>query len=603
MSFGWTIQRLRSMSAGEIAHRFGEKAKKIAAKNRLEGWMRYQNDGPVPVLPAIKSLVAAFDPMMRGKVAAIAAEALAGHFRALGRSWPERASNDLFPPELWRLDPATGLMWPGAEEYCFDIAYRHDRQHGDVKYVWEVNRLQFLQALAAEAFLTGDGTAVKGVETAIASWFTANPPFRGLMWCSGIEIALRAISLLTVTTLIGERLSPQAIAQIRTILAASFCWLGRYPSRYSSANNHLIAELSGLLLISLAMPDLPRAGSIRAMAEKELAHEATKQFTADGVGAEQSPTYGAFSAEFLLLCDACTPLAPVVKSRLELFADYIFWLADARGCVPAIGDNDEGRVLCFYPFGETYAFDVACRIKPAKVPSGVHIFRDGGYTAVRNSIWQIVFDHGRLGYLSIAAHGHADALSLCASVHGTPLLVDPGTYLYHAGREDRDWYRGTAAHCTLNLQGENQSLISGPFNWAHKAQCRLDDATETEPWHVVASHDGYLKRFGARHSRALKMDGDALVLEDRLTGNPQTGEIVFQFALGLDLHLNGNVCEVFQAGAKLATVQFDKAGKTVLMEGRVSPAFGLQHAASRLVWQGKVGEQAVCTRIIPFMQL
>lgn len=590
------------MSAGEIAHRFAEKAKKIAAKNRLEGWARYQNDGPTPVLPAIKPLVAAFDPAMRGKVAAVAAEALAGHFHALGRSWPERSSSDLFPPELWRLDPATGLLWPGAEEYCFDIAYRHDRQHGDVKYVWEINRLQFLQALAAEAFLTGNVTAVEATEAAITSWFAANPPFRGLAWCSGIEIALRSISLLTVTTLIGERLTPETTAKIRSILAASFRWLERYPSRYSSANNHLIAELSGLHLIALSMPHLPRAARIRAMAERELAHEAGKQFFADGVGAEQSPTYGAFSAEFLLLCNACAPLAPAVKARLDRFADHIFWLVDSRGRVPSIGDNDEGRVLCFDPFGETYAFDVACRIKPAEVPTGIRIFRSGGYTVVRNPVWQIVFDHGPLGYLSIAAHGHADALSFSANIHGTPLLVDPGTYLYHAGHEDRDWYRGTPAHNTLNVQGEDQSCISGPFNWSHRAQCSLDDVAETAPWHVTASHDGYQKRFGVRHRRTLKADGDVLVVEDCLLGSPHVVEIVFQFAPNLELRLEKNVCQVFQADIELATVEFDAAGQITCVEGRVSPAFGLQLAAPRLVWRGKAGEQVICTRISPIMR-
>ena len=50
----------------------------------------------------------------------------------------------------------TGGLWPGSDQFCFDIAYRHERALGDVKYVWEFNRLQFLQPLAAavDAWLT-----------------------------------------------------------------------------------------------------------------------------------------------------------------------------------------------------------------------------------------------------------------------------------------------------------------------------------------------------------------------------------------------------------------------------------------------------------------
>ncbi|MFG3757212.1 heparinase II/III-family protein, partial [Klebsiella pneumoniae] len=78
-----------------------------------------------------------------------------------------------------------------------------------------------------------------------------------------------------------------------------------------------------------------------------------------------------------------------------------------------------------------------------------------------------------LGYLSIAAHGHADALSLLLHLDGQPVLVDAGTYLYHAGGAVRDRLRGTAAHNTLCLDGADQSQIAGAFNWRHAAKAQL----------------------------------------------------------------------------------------------------------------------------------
>ncbi len=94
---------------------------------------------------------------------------LDGRFSALGREWPRRSPENLFPAELWRLDPVTGKLWPGAETYCFDIPYRHERERGDIKYVWEINRLQFLHPLAAQFVLTGDAQALAALGSAIAS--------------------------------------------------------------------------------------------------------------------------------------------------------------------------------------------------------------------------------------------------------------------------------------------------------------------------------------------------------------------------------------------------------------------------------------------------
>ena len=82
---------------------------------------------------------------------------------------------------------------------------------------------------------------------------------------------------------------------------------------------------------------------------------------------------------------------------------------------------------------------------------------------------RIVADAGPLGYLSIAAHGHADALAFTLSAHGQELLIDPGTYAYHTEREWRDWFRGTAAHNTVTLDDENQSVIGGNFMWLQRA--------------------------------------------------------------------------------------------------------------------------------------
>ena len=53
----------------------------------------------------------------------------------------------------------------------------------------------------------------------------------------------------------------------------------------------------------------------------------------------------------------------------------------------------------------------------------------------------LTFDHGPVGYLSIAAHGHADTLAVWLSIGDQPVFVDAGTYLYHSSRALRDAFR------------------------------------------------------------------------------------------------------------------------------------------------------------------
>ncbi|PZR59453.1 MAG: heparinase, partial [Stutzerimonas stutzeri] len=188
MSLTWYMNRLRAMGPAEIAHRFVEKGKKLAARGRIEGWERYRTPGPSPVLPGLAANLAAASEDMKAEILAASSTMLSGHYSALGADWPLRDPQNPFPAEAWRLDPVTGGLWPGSEAYCFDIPYRHERTLGDIKYVWEYNRLQFLQPLAADAALTGNPAAIATIEAALESWYAANPPFRGLCWNSGIEL-------------------------------------------------------------------------------------------------------------------------------------------------------------------------------------------------------------------------------------------------------------------------------------------------------------------------------------------------------------------------------------------------------------------------------
>ena len=643
----WTLNRLRSMELSEVAHRVKERARRKAARQHDDPRRFDVGDGPLPKIPGLTPSDARGNAELLSRWQGVADAARAGRYRFLGQEWP-----GVTDARKWHLDPKTGQAWPSAL-YCFDIPYRHERQRGDIKYVWELNRLQFLQPLAALAGASEDWRLARHCAAELESWIDANPPFQGVNWASGIELALRIVSICTVATFIGdEAFSPQQRWKLRKALAAHGYWLARYPSLYSSANNHLIAEAGGLFLLGVLMPDLPDAAAYEAYGRRTLVEEAQKQIHDDGVGAEQSPSYTAFTIEWLMLCCHVAdrldkPLPPVVRDRLLQAGDHLRWITDEGGNQPRIGDDDEGRV--FYsqiePEDRYVSSIMGCLSAMLERPrlaspapttphlrnlvfgfarpsttaiEGVRCFPTGGYTIMRETIAGrralIVLDHGPLGYLSIAAHGHADALALALHVDDQPVLIDAGTYLYHSGGRWRDRFRGTVAHNTLNIDGEDQSIISGPFNWSHKANNHLLHCKDAPgAWCIEAEHDGYQKRYGMNHRRQVARGADACVTcTDWLIGTPKRPdmavEIRYLVAPGLEvLRSDEHRAQIRRDGRTLCELGFSRgrrdgnAALPLVIEASVaSPRFGEKVETVALLCRvASVGvmEKGVTTRI------
>src|SRR5690606_15829493 len=121
---------------------------------------------------------------------------------------------------------------------------------------------------------------------------------------------------------------------------------------------------------------------------------------------------------------------------------------------------------------------------------------------------RMVVDAGPLGYLSIAAHGHADALSVVLSVGGEEVLVDPGTYAYHTEPEWRRYFRGTRAHNTIVVDDLDQSTQSGNFMWSRHAIARcLHFGEHGSIQRFLGEHDGYSSlRQPVQHQREILYD-------------------------------------------------------------------------------------------------
>ena len=146
-------------------------------------------------------------------------------------------------------------------------------------------------------------------------------------------------------------------------------------------------------------------------------------------------------------------------------------------------------------------------------------------------------DGGPHGYLSIAAHAHADALSVEVRYAGVDILADPGTYCYHGEPDWRSYFRSTIAHNTAELSGRSQSSEGGPFLWLRHAQAReievIDDG-DIASW--TAEHDGYgLLDPPALHRRSVLLDRASRSIDiiDEIEGGSY--DIRLAFHLGPDV--------------------------------------------------------------------
>ncbi len=171
-------------------------------------------------------------------------------------------------------------------------------------------------------------------------------------------------------------------------------------------------------------------------------------------------------------------------------------------------------------------------------------FADAGTSVLRTNdrhdpeIW-CRCDGGPHGYLSIAAHAHADALSVEVRYGGVDILADPGTFCYHGDPAWRSYFRSTLAHNTIQLDGLNQSTEGGPFLWLRHATGReiaAVDAGDFAEW--TAEHDGYLPlQPPAAHRRCVRLDRASRALDIVDEISTDSHDVCLTFHLGPDVQV------------------------------------------------------------------
>jgi uncharacterized heparinase superfamily protein len=489
-------------------------------------------------------------------------------------------------PIDWHLDPVSSRRSPLVHWSRLDPL--DSSVVGDSKVVWELNRHQWLVHLAQAWAVTGDERCAAACVSAIDDWRDANPQGIGINWTSSLEVSYRLMSWCWTALLIrhAPAVSNEWMMRLLVSIGQHANHVRRHLSYYFSPNTHLTGEALGLFYAGTLFPEFRDAAEWRTIGTRVLIDESRSQLLADGVHFEQSTCYHRYTLDiylhFLVLAERHgVALPPQLTGQVERMVEFLLAVRQPDGSIPAIGDGDGGvllplvrrqrgdsrgvfavaaamfnrsdfawaaegaapEVFWLLGAGGLNAFDT---IAPAPPSDGLpQVFPSGGYGVMRSG-WtadahHLVVDAGPLGCPTSSGHGHADLLSVQCSIFGEACLVDPGTYCYTGNPSWRDFFRSTAAHSAVIVDGVGQAESAGTFRWRQRPRARLR-SWQSDPMSDVldADHDAYLRLDDpvTHRRRVIFVKPDYWLLVDDLDGAASHRvDVTFQFAPAIQVSL------------------------------------------------------------------
>lgn len=550
---------------GLIEHRFPVR---LWDEEPLSKWLRpdvpagpaeyalYRSERPVPFFfsPGSISSYRAVLSQIQGE----GKSSLIAEMDALGRGvfrYFEHSDHDLGWPPDWHRNPKTSHRWPASRHWThigdFDVT-------GDIKLVWEPSRFASAFKLVRAYWATGDERYPQIFWALIDSWRQSNPPQLGPNWHDGQELALRVLAW--VFALFGfsasQHSTPERIASLAQMIAVHADRIaGNIALARSMRNNHVISEAVGLWTVGLVFPEFRNAEGWVKLGRGTLIAEGLRQIYPDGAYAQHSFNYQRLMLHDYLwairLGDLYGHAFPAdVLARVQRSGELLFQVQDEyTGCVPNYGANDGAlilplntcdyndyrpvvqaihflctgeRVFDFGPWDEDLFWifgEGALSAPQATVKRTDWRAEDGGYYTLRSS--------DSFAMVRSASFKHrpsqADMLHVDLWWRGYNILVDPGTFSYHAATPWDTALGETSVHNTVTVDGLDQMERRGKFLWlpwisgqAHK--CLVSPSKRLA--YLEVEHNGYerLPDPGKHRRAVIRIGNDCWCVLDCLGG-------------------------------------------------------------------------------------
>jgi uncharacterized heparinase superfamily protein len=476
------------------------------------------------------------------------------------------------------ISPAPSLLGPdnfrflNVERRC---SVASDWQSTDAAKLW-IYHLHYFDDLNAR-----DAVArVAWHENLLARWAAENPPGQGAGW-DPYPVSRRIVNC--VKWAARGNVVP---ASFQASLAVQTRWLVQR-FEYHILGNHLFANAKALLHAGLYF-DGAEAERWCAQALHILERELHEQVLPDGGHFELSTMYQAAILEDLLdlvnLLRAYGREVPL--SWIATITRMRHWLrvmSHPDGEIAFFNDAAFDMMPNFHEL-EAYANRLGLSPTPSDSAPAV-VLEASGYVRIRAGLAYLVCDCAAVGADHLPGHAHADALSFELSVAERRVFVNSGTSQYGTDAE-RQRQRGTPAHNTVVVDGQDSSEVWAGFRVARRARILRRSVTSTPLATIVeASHDGYRRLPGRNeHRRRWTVDNSSLCIEDEISGDFSSAAAYFH----LHPEVDARVCSAAEVlldrsdGGSLRAV-FAGATAVEVLPGTWHPRFGVMVANRYIV--------------------
>ena len=444
--------------------------------------------------------------------------------------------------------------------------------------LWRYNLHYFddLNALAATQRLPAH-------RALMTRWIAENPPGHGTGW-EPYPASLRIVNWIkwfVSADAAGGVAEPAWLDS----LAAQTRWL-RGRLEWHLLGNHLFANAKALVMAGLYF-DGAEAQAWLARGLAILERELPEQILADGGQFERSPMYHALALEDLLdllniigaRAAADSPARALAPRLRETAARMLHWLrcmTHPDGTLGLFNDSADGIAPCNTEL-ERYA--AALAITAPQPQAGLTHLAASGYIRASRGGAVLLADVALLGPDYLVGHAHADTLSFELSVGTRRVVVNGGTSCYGLSAQ-RLRERGTAAHSTVAVAGQNSSEVWSGFRVGRRAR---PTGLKVQGTRISCAHDGYHHLPGAPlHHRTWELDDGALRVEDHLHPAGQAAVARYPLAPGLRLQAEGAGAWSVRAGAELIAHVEVQIGQARAAASQHAPRFGVILATEAL---------------------
>ncbi|MGQ1891996.1 alginate lyase family protein [Thermophagus sp. OGC60D27] len=488
----------------------------------------------------------------------------------------------------WSLDYVDNFAYPKSHVSKISLSDYSDRE---VKNILEMHRLHFLVDQSVRYFITKDSILFENIIDTIENWIEKNPFPYGMGWVSPTIVSKRLISFLFIWNILNLN-NKDGTKKIREKLIGTFNEHIHYVlntlSLYSSANNHLTAELVGVFSILKSFSScLTKVGkNVYLKVHKKLEDLIIQQNFSDGKNKECGFGYQYQVTDWFFFAGLLDKkIGPSLFSdtyflRLKNMFRFFRGAFDNYGNFFDYGDRDNFHVLPFQfessqsafiqclesgakffndpsliiPRINKGLFDFRNRIlfgrnfsveKRCKKHSQTKYYEKGGHIVswfqdnLGNDIY-FNFRSGSFGYLSIAAHSHSDLNSFFLSINGQPVFIDPGTYCYRKDPLFRNYFRSALAHNTISVNSQDHALKFGFNHWHNKAEIKGEIFDYFNNKKQLSFKSGCKFPDGTKHIRYILLEKDIFELKiiDRIFAGKNKGGVNIIFSLQLYPNLN-----------------------------------------------------------------